>query len=238
MNNAPVINTVTETLVQWKAGIVNACSARGLTCSYHDVSSGSYIGEMTLRLGTRAENHDVKYVVKFLRKLSIINGERHVRAVVYCFNATGGLHVTLSNYAPSKADKVADYALNAINSKLAHEEAIEVRRQRTKAARTLWTESGVELPSWMTVLPNVDDTANLGTFQLSFHEHRDGYGMKFLTPRQIDKIKKAIMTVINEPSPEQLEKELVDKLKQHEGKDLKYDRQADDKQWMDLTNNP
>ena len=200
MNNTPVINTVTETLVQWKAGIVNACAAVGIVCSYHDVSSGSYIGEMTLRLGTRAEDHDIKYVVKFLRKLTVIKGERHVRTVAYCLNAKGGLHVTLSNYDPSKADKVADYALNYIKSKLDYEASLEAKRKRKMVARTLWAESGVELPDWMNAEPNINDEANLGTFHLFFREHWDSYGLKHLTPRQIDKIKKAIMTVINEPA--------------------------------------
>lgn len=245
-----------DTLAQWLACIINAMSAANMVASYATTNSGSYLGEMTVyRNGVSPE---IKYTIKFLRKLYIDGGKRVLRAEVMAYNPKGGLTVHLKGFASTKVDKLVEYATTVISQRVEQNTFNNAKRKRTTAAKELWRQSGVELPDWMSAEPNVNNDENLGTFYVLFHEHRNNYGLKFLTPQQIGRIASHIQQVINEPSVQQAEKELAAKLLGHEGKcshvfrdtntcvkcgwkptaaDLKYDKKADDKQWMDLTIN-
>lgn len=231
------INRVEATLTEWSTALTDAFIKAGHAVTYHPFNNGTH------RLGTMHvtkpgdENHNC-YKIEFERKLEVVDGERVVFCGVEVYNPNGGLHVHLKGFSAKKVAKVVEYAALYLQKRIENDANVEAKRVRTGAARKVWEDSKVELPDWMSALANVDKDEDVGTFRLLFYDHRVNYGLMKLTPQQIGKIARYIVEIASEPSVRQQEIDLAYKLAQHEGKDLKYDRKADDKQWMDLTNNP
>lgn len=226
------INKVQENLTEWTTALTTAFDKAGYSISFHPLTGGGHrVGILSV---SKPEHSDIRYKIEFERKLIVQNNERVVICGIEVFNPNGNLHVHMKGFSEKKVAKIVDYADKYISSKIASDQRTEARRLRKRKAAEIFDAAmqGFEMPHWASALSNVETDEDVGTYTLSFYEQRDSYSMKRLTPQQIKKIINFIQTVVNEPTVAEPEKELATH------KDLKYDRKADDRQWMDLTNNP
>lgn len=232
-----VHDTTKETLTQWVTALTNAFSLGGYNVSWHPSTASYRLGEMIARKGEQM------YKITFLRKVAMVAGKRTGFTVVNVFNPLGKLTVNLKGFDAKKVAKIVNYANIHVQDCIARENTIDGKRRRAQAAREQWNAAGITLPDWMAANPNIDSDKDAGTFHAFFYEHRANYGLKRLSLGQIKRLADFVTALVAEPSVEEIEAELVTKLLQHEGKapvpkTLKYDKKADDKQWMHDTLNP
>jgi len=145
---------------------------------------------------------DLRYKIEFARKLIMLGGERYVICTVEVYNPVGGLHVHMRTFSAAKVAKIVAYATQYIAKKTSNEERVEAKRGRAEKARLIFArELSGTIPIWASVIANTDTDADLGTFSLSFHEHREAYPMNKLAPATIKAIIQSIEGILAGQAP-------------------------------------
>lgn len=215
MDSKQVIDKVQETMNEWVGALVPALTKAGHKVTVTGRASGiSLINELLVS----DEAHGYLYKILMRRKLIVKGGQRFNVTSLEVYNPHGGLHVHMTGFAPEKVTKIVGYASQYIASKTENDKKVEAKRQRNGIARRVLEDSRVELPDWVEVIANVDKDEDVGTFILSFREHRTNYPMKRVTPQQISKILRHIKEVLDERTADAIEKDLAAKLAEHEGR--------------------
>ena len=200
MNALPTDQTKT-TLSDWSTALIAAFSKAGFGVNFHPIEKGAHrLAEMYV---TPQHNpRDLRYKIEFARKMIWRGGERYIICTVEVYNPVGGLHVHLRTFSAAKVAKIVAYAAQYIAQKTSSEERVEAKRSRAEKARLIYArELSGTIPVWASVLANTDTDADLGTFTLSFHEHRETYPMKKLAPATIKAIIQSLEGILAGQAP-------------------------------------
>ena len=236
-----MLNDITqETLAIWLNALTPAFTKAGFSAVFHPSTGSFRMGDLIVR---KLSAPDQQYKITFLRKVSMVGTVRTAQADVSLYNPNGGLTVHLRGFHDKKVAKIVGYASKFVDGQIAREATVDAKRRRATVARAHWEAAKIELPDWMTVAPNIDDDKDAGTYHVYLHEHRANFGLQKLSLGQVKRLADFLTALASEPSVEAVEADLATKLLQHEGKvpapkSLKYDKKADDKQWMHDTLNP
>jgi len=199
--NALPAERIKATLSEWSTALTVAFSEAGFGVNFHPIEKGAHrLAEMYV---TPQHNpRELRYKIEFARKLVIRGGERYVICAVEVYNPVGGLHVHMRTFSAVKVAKIVAYAMQYIAQKTSSEERMEARRSRAEKARLIFArELSGTVPIWASVIANIGTDADLGTFTLSFHEHRETYPMKKLAPATIKAIIQSIESILAGQAP-------------------------------------
>lgn len=184
------------TLRHWSTELTVAFNAAGFGVHYqtHTGSSSIRLGKLTV---TKPGVGDIQYSVDFERKLIVQKGQRRVIAALEVYNPVGGLHVHMRHCNPKSVAKIVEYAKQTIEKKHAREQADAARRRRGTAGLEIYQRefNGWPKPDWVRLMPNVESDADVGTFRMTFTDHRLEWPLARLTPAQAKSVIDTIRAV-------------------------------------------